>query len=419
MPAPQSVAHGVADQARPGPDDRRRVLVLAAVGPLVTGYVGIAALLALLAATASGPAVSVPGMLAAAGPAWLAGYHVPVDIAGHELGVLPLLPTAALLLLVARVAGNAARRLDLTEPRSAVTVIGPIAAAHAIAALALALLFTGTESPVLAFFVTGVLAAAAATLGVARPCALLPAALRRADDATEAGLRAGVLAVLGMVAVGAVVFAVGLMASWSTSAQLFRASAPGFGSGLGMLLLSMAYLPNALIATLSFAVGPGFGMGTVSVAQWHFHAGPLPAVPLLAPLPAVEGHWWVFLMLLPAAVGVLTGLACRHLIDLATRCRAVLVAALVAGVSWLVLAAMAGGPLAGGPFDPVTVPTGSLAVSVFLAIAIPGTLAAWLAGRTPALLGLDDEYLDEEGHEDLEEEADTTETEPDEPADAE
>jgi hypothetical protein len=237
-----------------------------------------------------------------------------------------------------------------------------------------------------------------------------------------AGLRAGVLAVSGMVAVGAVVFAMGMIASWSTSTQLFRASAPGFGSGLGMLLLSVAYLPNALIATLSFAAGPGFGMGVVSVAQWHFHAGPLPAVPLLAPLPAVEGHWWVFLMLLPAAVGVLTGLACRRLVrDVAGRLRAVLLAALVAGVSWLILAAMAGGSLAGGPFDPVTVPAGSLAVSAFLAVAIPGALTVWLAGRTPTLLGMDDhddEYV-EEDDEYLEEADDTTEIEPDEPADPE
>jgi Family of unknown function (DUF6350) len=411
MPAQQSVAHGVADQVRPGLDDSRRVLVLAAIGPIVTGYVGIAALLGLITVTAPGAAMSLPGVLTAAVPAWLAAYHVPVDIAGHELGVLPLLPTAVLLLLVARVAGNAARRLDLTGPRSAGTVIGPIALAHAIFATAFAFLFNGTASPVLAFCITGALSGAAATVGVAGPCTLLPAALRRADHATETGLRAGILAVLGLAAVGVVVFAVGLIASWSTSAQLFRVAAPGFGSGLGMLLLSVAYLPNVLIATLSFAAGPGFGIGAVSVAQWHFRAGPLPAVPLLAPLPAVEGHWWVFLMLLPAAVGVLTGLACRHLTDLAGRFRAVLVAALVTSVSWLILAALAGGPLAGGPFGPVLVPAGSLAVSAFLAIAIPGALTVWLAGRTPTLLGMDDEFF--EAEEDFEEEEDdTTEIEP-------
>jgi Family of unknown function (DUF6350) len=414
MPADQSVAQSAADQVRPGPDDTWGVLLRAAVGPIVAGYAGIAALLALITVTAPGAPMSLSGVLAAAAPVWLAGYHVPVDITGHELGVLPLLPTAALLLLVARVAGNAARRLDLTEPRSAGRVIGPIAAAHAVFAMALALLCTGsaTASPVLAFFVTGVLAAAAATAGVAGPCGLLPTALRRADDATEAGLRAGVLAVLGMAAVGAVVFAIGLLASWSTAARLFHASAPGFGSGLGMLLLSVAYLPNALIATLSFAAGPGFGLGAVSVAQWHFHGGPLPAVPLLAPLPAVEGHWWVFLMLLPAAVGVLTGLVCRRLDNLAGRFRAVLVAALVTGVSWLFLAAMAGGSLAGGPFDPVVVPAGSLGAATFLAVAVPGALTVWLAGRTPSLLGIDDEYY--EYYE--EEEDDTIEIEPIDPA---
>jgi hypothetical protein len=117
----------------------------------------------------------------------------------------------------------------------------------------------------------------------------------------------------------------------------------------------------------------------------------------------------VFLMLLPAAVGVLTGLVCRRLDNLAGRFRAVLVAALVTGVSWLFLAAMAGGALAGGPFDPVTVPAGSLGAATFLAVAVPGALTVWLAGRTPSLLGIDDEYYE---YYEEEEEDDTTEIEP-------
>ena len=403
MPADQSVVYGAADQVGAGVGPARRVLALAAVGPPVTGYLGIAAVLTLITATAPGGTFSPSGALLAAGPAWLAGYHVPVTLTGHELGVLPLLPTALLLLMVARTAGNAAYRLELTDPRSATRVIGPVAAAHAVFGTAVALLATGpvTAPPVLAFFVTGALAAAAATLGVARPCGLLPAVLRRADHVTETGLRAGVLGAVGLAAVGAVVFAVGLIGSWSTSVALFRSIAPGLGSGLGMVLLCVGYLPNVLIGTLSFAAGPGFGIGAVTVAQWRFHAGPIPPVPLLAPLPAVEGHWWVFLMLLPAGVGVLVGLACRDVTEeLPMRLRAVGVAALVAAVGWLVLAALAGGSLGGGPFDPVTVPAGSLAVSVFLLIAIPGALTVWLAARAPALLALDDT----EDVEDVEEE---------------
>jgi hypothetical protein len=399
------------------------VLALAAIGPVLGGYLGIAAMLALVTATASAGTFSPSGALVAAGPAWLAGYHVPLTIGGHELGILPLLPTALLLLLVGRTARNAADQLDLADPRSAISVIAPVAAAHAVFGTAIALLCTGpvTASPILAFVIAGSLAAVAATVGVARPCGLLAAALRRADHATETGLRAGVLAAVGLAAVGAVVFAVGLIASWSTAVALFRSAAPGFGSGIGMLLLCAGYLPNVLVGTLSFAAGPGFGMGAVTVAQWRFHAGPLPAVPLLAPVPATEGHWWVFLMLLPAGVGVLVGLSCRAVNDrFADRLRAVALAGLVAAVSWLVLAALAGGSLAGGPFDPVTVPAGALAASVFLLIAIPGALTVWLAARAPALLapddyddGVDEPYEDEPYDGEYEADAVEDEAEPD------
>jgi hypothetical protein len=392
-------------------------LAVAAVGPVLTGYLGIAALFALITATAQGGRFSLPGALIAAGPAWLAGYHVPLTVTGHDLGVLPLLPTVLLLLLVARAARTAADRLDLVDPRSAIRVIGPVTATHAVFGTVIALLAAGpvTASPILAFTGTGVLAAVAATVGVARPCGLLPVALRRADHATETGLRVGVLAAIGLFAVGAVVFAVGLIASWSTAVALFRSAAPGFGSGIGMLLLSVAYLPNVLVGTLSFAAGPGFGIGAVTVAQWRFHAGPVPPVPLLAPVPAVEGHWWVFLMLLPAGIGVLAGIACRDVAaELLTRLRAVALSGLVAAVSWLVLAALVGGSLAAGPFNPVTVPAGSLAASVFLLVAIPGALTVWLAARVPALLALDEEYDEDEYEEDDEEEdEEPAEPEPD------
>lgn len=396
MAAPQSVVYGPADQAGtgagPGGGHARRVLATAMLIPLVVGYLGIAAVLALI--TVTGGTFTLPGVLLAAGPAWLAAFHVPITITGHELGVLPLLPTALLLLLVARAARTAADRLDLTEPRAALRVVAPVTAAHAGLATLIALLATGpvTASPILAFAITGAFATAAATVGVARPCGLLSVALRRADHVVEVGLRAGRLATIGLVAVGALTFTVGLIASWSTSVALFRTGAPGFADGLGMLLLSVAYLPNVLVGTLSFTAGPGFGIGTVAIAQWRFHAGPIPAVPVLAPLPADEGHWWIFLMLLPAAVGVLTGLACRGVAtQVIIRVRAVAIAALVAAVSWLVLAALAGGALAAGPFDPVIVPAGSLAASVFLLIAIPGALTVWLADRAPALLAPDDD----------------------------
>lgn len=367
---------------------------MACAGPLVTGFVGIAAMLALVMATAPGATVSTAGVLRAACVAWLAGYHVPVHVAGHELGMLPLLPSVFLLALVARVAGTTAARLDWTTPRAGALLVGVIGAAHGVFAVALAVL-SGGASPVVAFFAAGVLASAAATVGTARQCGLDAAVLSRTDAAAETGLRAGVLAVATLAAVGAVVFAAGVLVSWSRVVALFSLSAPGFGAGLGMWLLSLAYLPNVIVGTTSFAAGPGFAIGHTVLAQWRFHGGPVPAVPVLAPLPSVEAHWWVFLMVLPISAGVLAGLRCRVLPGPAARLRAVGVAAVLAGVSWLVLAALSGGALAGGPFDPVTVPAGSLAVAAALFVAVPGAVTVLSAGRGTAAEETDESPDDE------------------------
>jgi Family of unknown function (DUF6350) len=402
MPTLQSVPRPAASGRTGSADRPARVLLTAAIGPLVAGYAGIAALLALITATAPGATLSTGGVLRAAGPAWLAVHHVPVSIAGHELGVLPLLPTIGVLALVARSAGNAARRLAWDTPRGAAKVIGTVGGAHGLFGLLIALLCLGwtvTAAPVVAFFGAGILAAAAAAVGTARQCGLLAAVLSRADGATETGLRAGRLAVVALAGVGALVFAIGVVGSFPTVVRLFGAAAPGAGGGLGMALLCLAYLPNVLIGALSFAAGPGFSVGSFGLAQWRFHDGALPAVPVLGPLPDAVADWWVFLMLLPVAVGVLVGLVCRRFDGrLTDRLRAVGVAALVTGGVSLVAAALAGGALADGPFDPVTVPAGSLGVAVCLLVGVPAAVTVWVTGRTAVLI--EDEFEDEDEDED-------------------
>lgn len=388
MPALQSVqAPGTVEQAGPV-----RVLLAAALGPVVTGYAGVVALLALVTAAAPGATLSTGGVLAAAGPAWLVVYHVAVTIAGHELGVLPLLPTIGVLALVAWAAGNAARRLDWDTPRAAAKVIGAVGCAHGGFGVLLAVLCRGwtvTATPVVAFFVAGSMAALAATVGTARRCGLLAAALSRADGATETGLRAGRVALVALCGVSAVVFAAGLLGSLPTVARLFGSAAPGAGAGLGMFLLCLAYLPNVLVGALSFAAGPGFAIGSYTLAQWRLHGGGVPAVPVLGPLPAAVADWWLFLVPLPAACGVLAGLVCGRLRGrLTDRLRAVGVAALVAGGGCLVAGALAGGTLAG---DPVVVPAGSLGVAVGLLIGVPAAVTVWVTGGTATVEPAPDE----------------------------
>lgn len=405
------------DQATRG--EQARILFFAALGPLVTGYVVLAALLAFVVAIAPGSSISVSGILAATGPAWLASTHVPLIIGGHPLGMLPLLPTVGVVFLAARAAIGAADRLGACTPRHAVPVFVAVGAGHAAFGVFLSLVGSGNEvlsSPLLAFLLGALFGLVGAAVGLSGRCGLRAAVLAKADEPTRAGLRAGALGLAGLLAAGAVVLLLGLVLSWPTVSSMFRVNGPGFGGGLGLLLLSVAYLPNALVGAASFAVGPGFSLGALVVRPLAFHPGPVLGLPLLGAVPVRSAPWWVVVLLLPVAVGVGVGWACRRVTDPVParsrrnraqpqttisnnskldysksdralgRLRAVGVAALVVSFGCLVLAAFAGGEVADGPFNPVTVAAGLLALSTLGWVGVVGAITAVVAGPRPEVL---------------------------------
>jgi hypothetical protein len=174
----------------------------------------------------------------------------------------------------------------------------------------------------------------------------------------------------------------------------------------------LAYLPNVLVGALSFAVGPGFSLGALVVRPLAFHPGPVLGLPLLGAVPVRSAPWWVAVLLLPVAVGVGVGWACRRVTDPVParsrrgnaqprpdralgRLRAVGVAALVVAFGCLVLAAFAGGTVADGPFNPVTIAAGLLALSALGWIGIAGAITAVVAGPRPeALTSLTERVVD-------------------------
>ena len=416
MPAPSATR--AADQAEDRAEDvsvddgwatrgeQARILLFAALGPLAAGYAAVAALLAFVVAIAAGSSISFVGILAATGPGWLAALHVPLIIGGHPLSMLPLLPTALVVLLAARAAIGAADRLGACTPRHSVSIFLAIGAGHAAFGVFLSLVGSSGQvlsSPLLAFLFGALFGAIGTAIGLSGRCGLRAALLAKADEPTRAGLRAGVLGLIGLLAAGAVLLALALVLSWPTVASMFRVNGPGFGGGLGILLLSLAYLPNALVGSLSFAVGPGFSLGALVVRPFAFHAGPVLGLPLLGAVPVRSAPWWVVVLLLPAAVGVGVGWACRRVADPVSarsrrtsvqsrpdralgRLRAVGVAALVVSFGCLVLAAFSGGAVADGPFSPVTVAAGLLALSALGWIGIVGAITALFAGPRPELL---------------------------------
>ena len=392
---------------------RIRVLVLATLGPLLAGYLAIAALLALVTAIATEAHFAATGVLDAALPAWLAAHQVPVQIFGLELGVLPLLPTIGVAALTATAAAGAADRLGVHRPGQAAKLIAIIAAAHGIAGLIVAALSSHgdvTADPLSALYYPALVSALAAAAGVARRSGLLDAIAHRADEVAVAGLRAGALAVVLLLTAGGALLTFGLLTSIATARDLFPM---GAGNAIGMLLLSIGYLPNAMVAATGFLAGSGFSIGSVAMSPLAFDGGPVPAVPLLAALPEREAMWWPALFVVPLAVGVLVGRRLRHLDENpVARLRAVAVAAGVVAVAFVVLGGSAGGHLGRGPFDPVSMRAAALSIALVLWTAIPAAVATWFGGPRPAaqhLPGLiDDEpepvAVDEEVAEDEEEE---------------
>ncbi|HET6500005.1 MAG TPA: DUF6350 family protein [Amycolatopsis sp.] len=364
--------------------DRAKTVLAAVVGPLITGYAAVAALLALVTAIDSVANFSVSGVLRAAGLGWLAAYQVPITILGRPLGVLPLLATAGVAALVARSASHAAQRLGYREPGQAVNLVAPIAGAHAFLGVSIAFLSIGASvsvEPLSAFLAPGFVSGLAATAGVARCCGFADFARHTLDPAAVRGLRAGALGMAALMAMGTLVVTLSLVLSVPTAGRLFGANSPGIGSGAGMLLLSLGYLPNAIVGALSLAIGPGFSIGSVSVSAFSFTGGPIPGIPLLAGMPEHAAPWWPLLTLLPAAAGALVGWSVRAGDDdPRRRLRTVGIAGALVAFGCVLLGTVAGGRLGSGAFDPVSIPVGLTSVAAFGWILVPGGLVAWFAG---------------------------------------
>ncbi|MEV6829880.1 DUF6350 family protein [Amycolatopsis sp. NPDC051102] len=380
--APEEPVSDPGPGVAPSRPARVRVLLAAAIGPLITGYTAVAAVLALLTLTAGRAVFSDTGVLLAAGPGWLAAHQVRIAIGGHPLGMLPLLPTLGAVVLAARTASGAARRLGSRSFREALPVLVTIAGAHAVAGLVVALCAQGspvTANPVAAFVVPGLLAGAASGAGVVRSCGLPDVVAERLDPLALRGLRTGALGLAVLVACGAAVFTVATAVSWKTVSDVYE---PGFGTSFGLFLLSVLYLPNAVAAALSFVAGPGFSIGDLDVGMFGYRGGAVPGVPLLGGLPEHHAGWWPALLVLPAAAGALAGWTLRKAdAEPAQRIRAVAVAGAVVALGCVVLGTLAGGRLGDGPFDPVSVPVGVASVVAFCWIVIPGGFVAFFAGE--------------------------------------
>jgi hypothetical protein len=360
----RSVRHSPPEDDHLDPE-RFRILVgtAARVPALTTAFVATTVVLTMVAANSD-----LTGIYAAIAGTWLGLHQVTLTIDGTSLGVLPLLPTAVLVWLAARVSAGAVdattahteRHLDTQDAAriTAAIIAGPIivtVVALVVMQDAAAVLPVASPNPAAALtWVTG-LYLLAAGFGIGsrtwRPVCERFGVPEWLILSAAPALRV----VLGMFAIGGVLTIGGLLWSWTVAGELL-ARGDGVLGVLGLTVLSILYLPNVMIGASAVLAGSTVQFGELRLSLFEATGGDLPALPVLAAVPGgPAAAFWPVLLAVPATVGALLGrfAAQRTLqaqaygvpVGSTDAALTVLAASAQAGIATAVLTWMAGGPL--------------------------------------------------------------------------
>ncbi len=362
--------------------------VTAAVWAVAVGLIAITAV-ALIAWSTDGRSTSpAAAVLRMAAEVWLLANGTPLRVGGSPFALVPLGLTALPAYLLARAGASLARTVGVADVRGvgratvalagsyaviAVVVTGPAGAAHAGA------------TPLWAFLAAGVIATVCGGLGVLQGAGLWPSVWRALPEWARLAVHGGVLAVL-IVLAGAALLAGGALAIHGAEAgTVLRASGPGVVGALVLLVISLAYLPNAVVWSAALVTGPGFAVGTgTAVSAFGVRLGPVPALPLLAALPGTAPRWLPAVLLLPAAGGLLAGALVgrrQHGAPLRRVLGTGLATGCAAGLVMGLLCLAAGGQAGAGRL--ATVGPSAWRVSLMFAaeVALPAMAAAWWTAR--------------------------------------
>jgi hypothetical protein len=337
--------------------------------------------------------------------AFAAAHFLPVTISGTALTLRPLLLTGVVIAVMMTAVGHArsvrGRALEAVHAGVFTVVYGAGVAALVTMAAPAGSARANLLAPATVAAVGAVLSLVqGATDWRSWWAATVPEWVRRS-------LRAAMTTVLALISTSAAVLAIALAVSIPDALEVAQLTVHSVGDAIGVVLLCLAFLPNAVIATIGYVSGAGFSIGAAGYSPLAVHTADLPAVPLLAAVP--EAHpgvaAWATLLapILAASIGAWTlrRVGVSRLQRLAVLCStALIVGAVTAG-----LAAVGGGGVGGGAWtemgaDPLTA-GGLIAGMVLLVTAslvVPTGWAslAWRSGYDAASgIGGDDGTADD------------------------
>ncbi|CAB5105959.1 MAG: hypothetical protein F2954_01210 [Actinobacteria bacterium] len=258
--------------------------------------------IALLAwATAGSAAGNTGDPLRAAMWIWLGAHQIPFSLAlppANAAGFLSYLPLGALVIPVLAVRNGVARVIDRLDGNPST-----LTTARAL----FALLYTGIGT-LFAYFSS---TSGVKPLWYLAPVYLLPVTLisaatvgRRLVFGQAILYSTRVLSLL--LGISSIVFGVLIFINLTTVKSLSLVLEPGIIGGFLLLLLNILYIPNAVIATLSYFSGAGFAIGSDSIiSPLSYNLNSIPAFPLLGALPSSSSHYALFAVIVIVLSGAL------------------------------------------------------------------------------------------------------------------
>jgi hypothetical protein len=339
-------------------------------------------------AAAGGSHGNTRDVLRVAADGWLLAHGAPLALAGATVTASPLGLTLGCAWLTYRIGRRAARSCVVDDLRSVgfgTVVLGGV---YAIFAMLVALLAsTPTAQPGLGLsFVGGaVVGAVAGGAGLVRGAGLT-SDLRRALPVTALSAAYGAAtALVAALVAGTVLTVVGLGFHFQAAVEVAKGLHYDATGAVLSLLLVAALVPNAALLGSAYLLGPGFalGAGTV-VSPGAVVVGPLPAVPLLAAVPASgwAPGWAATFLAVPVLIGIVAGYLAGRLLPTGSYRSAALrglLGGLAACVLLTVLVSWAGGSIGPARMAHLGADLWPVLRAAFLAFVPTGVLGALVA----------------------------------------
>jgi hypothetical protein len=335
---------------------------LAALRAAGLGLLAVMVLVLVAWATAADSGASATEAVGAGLAIWLVGHLARLSVPGGQFGLAPLGLTLLFAGLLFSSAVRAARAAQVRGRRAVLSLTVALAASYAVVGVVVALLARSAvvhPRPVSAFLGCGGLALLAGGAGAVRGSGRSVAWWSRVPTLGRLAIVGALGAVTVLLAGGSLLVAAMLGLHRGEAASIVTALHAGSAGGLFALLICVLYAPTAVVWGTSFLAGPGFAVGTgTTVAATGVHLGAVPALPLLAALPAsgTSGAGWPLVIAATLAAGLVSGV----LVDRASRREPVQpisswrdlsrVAALTGGLTGLVLGMLAAA--SSGPAGP-------------------------------------------------------------------